>query len=116
MLENDSDIASANSWYEVHDGDCYVFGVAEEYTHTHTRWRVNSKIILIRAHGNITAAYFAGSQQTDSQYGTSPYCNTSRWRFVKNNSLVSKINKYSVLTSLHLSVPRTKYSVSSSAN
>ena len=32
-------------------------------TRTHTRWRVNSKIILLRAHGNITAAYYAGSQQ-----------------------------------------------------
>ena len=31
--------------------------------YTHTRWRVNSKIILLRAHGNITAAYYAGSQQ-----------------------------------------------------
>ena len=25
MLENDSDIASANSWYEVHDGDVFKF-------------------------------------------------------------------------------------------
>ena len=31
---------------------CYVFGFIYRRVNAHTRWRVNNKIVLIRAHGN----------------------------------------------------------------